>query len=233
MTTTELAESAGKTTPFVRALQRKFGLPTRKAYPEGYAVLVRKLVYLSICSVPDRHVKSLLANERSLLELLKVDSVGDGPLWFESLCVMKSGPTRLLLSGYELGHPVGARTVQTGLDFSEREKELFRASEMGVDVLRELERYAEVLDRVLDRVRLGLPAARAALKWAGRVVHRDPCAAEGSPAEIGLPCPCGRRCSHPSGLSRSLSAGRPMRRHGKGVNARTLAIGLAASGILS
>ena len=171
MTAKELAESVGKTVPYVQALQKKFGLPACRAYPEGYAVLVRKLVYLSICSVPDRDIKSLLAKERSLLELLKVDSLGDGPLWFESLCVMKSGPTRLLLSGYELGHPVSARTVQTGLDFNEREKELFQSSEMGVDVLREVERYAEVLDRVLDRVRLGLPAAKAALKWAGRVVR--------------------------------------------------------------
>ena len=159
----------GKTVPFVLTLQKKVGLPTCKAYPEGYAVLVMKLVYLSICSVPDRDIKSLLARERSVLELLKVDSLGDEPLWFESLCVMKSGPTRLLLSGYELGHPVGARSIQTGLDFSERENELFQSSEMGVDVLRELERYAEVHDRVVDRVRLGLPAVKAALKWAGRV----------------------------------------------------------------
>ncbi|MFB3126155.1 MAG: hypothetical protein ACE1Z8_01610, partial [Candidatus Acidiferrales bacterium] len=49
------------------------------------------------------------------------------------------------------------------LDFGEREKELFQSSEMGVDVLREVERYAEVLDRVVDRVRLGLPAAKTNL----------------------------------------------------------------------
>jgi hypothetical protein len=61
----------------------------------------------------------------------KVDSLLDGELWFESMCVMKSGPQRLLLSGYDLGHPVDCPIVQTGLDFSDREKELFQSSEMG------------------------------------------------------------------------------------------------------
>ena len=126
----------------------------------------KKLIYLSICSVPDKEIKSLLAKEKKLLELLKVDSLHDGELWFESMCAMKSGPTRLLLSGHDLGHPVDCKTIQTGLDFSEREKELFQSSEMGASALRELQRYAEILNKVKVRIKQEVPTVEAALKWA-------------------------------------------------------------------
>jgi hypothetical protein len=116
----ELAKRVGKSGAYVLVLQKKFGLPVCKDYPEGYAALVNKLIYLSICSVPDKEIKSLLAKEKKLLELLKVDSLYDGELWFECMCVMQSGSTRLLLSGYDLGHPVECKTVQTGLDFNGR-----------------------------------------------------------------------------------------------------------------
>jgi hypothetical protein len=161
----ELAKKVEKSGAYVMTLQKKFGMPVCKDYPEGYEVLVNKLVYLSICSVPDKEVKSLLGKERKLLELLKVDSLHDGPLWFESLCTMKHGPTRLLLSGHDLGHPVAAQSVQTGLDFSEREKELFQSSEMGASALCELQRYAEVLGKVRERISQELPVVEEALKW--------------------------------------------------------------------
>jgi len=160
-----LAKVVGKSGTYVLVLQKKFGLQTSKDYPKGYAVLVKKLIYLSICSVPDKEIKSLLTKEKKLLELLKVDSLHDGDLWFESLCTMKHGPTRLLLSGHDLGHPVECKTVQTGLDFSEREKELFQSSEMGASALRELQRYSEVLNKAKERVELELPSVESAAKW--------------------------------------------------------------------
>jgi hypothetical protein len=161
----EVADLVGKSVPYVMTLQKKFGLPVCKDYPDGYSVLVKKLVYLSICSVPDKEIKSLLAKERKLLELLKVDSLHDGELWLESMCYMKHGPARLLLTGYDLGQPIDCQTIQTGLDFSEREKELFQSSEMGASALRELQRYAEVLNKVLERIDQECPVVEAALKW--------------------------------------------------------------------
>ena len=165
MKLSELAKVAGKSAPYVMTLQKKFGLPACKDYPDGYAVLVKKLIYLSICSVPNKDIKSLLSKEKKLLELLKVDSLHDGALWYESMCTMKSGPSCLLLSGHDLGHPVECQTIQTGLDFSEREKELFQSSEMGASVLRELQRYSEVLDQVRDRIQQELPVVESAFKW--------------------------------------------------------------------
>ena len=85
------------------------------------------------------------------------------------MCAMKSGPTRLLLSGHDLGHPVGCKTVQTGLDFSEREKELFQSSEMGASALRELQRYSEVSNKVKGRIEQELPVVESALKWASHL----------------------------------------------------------------
>lgn len=163
----ELAKVVGKSAPYVMTLQKKFGLPVSKDYPAGYAVLVKKLVYLSVCSVPDKDIKALLAKERKLLELLKVDSLHDGGLWFESICTMKSDRTRLLLSGHDLGQPVDYGSIQTGLDFSERDKELFQAAEMGASALRELQRYADLLTTIRSRIRQELPVVEASLKWGG------------------------------------------------------------------
>jgi hypothetical protein len=162
----ELAKQVGKSGPYVLTLQKKFGLPGSKDYPEGYAVLVKKLIYLSICSVPDKDIKSLLSKEKKLLELLKVDSLHDGELWFESMCTMKHGPSHLLFTGHDLGHPVECQTIQTGLDFSDREKELFQSSEMGASVLRELQRYSEILNKVKVRIAQELSIVESAQKWA-------------------------------------------------------------------
>ncbi|VGO17568.1 hypothetical protein PDESU_06166 [Pontiella desulfatans] len=165
----ELAKRVGKSVPYVMTLQKKFGLPVCKDYPVGYAVLVEKLIYLSICSVPDKEIKSLLSKEKKLLELLKVDSLHDGGLWFESMCVMKSGPQRLLLSGYDLGHPVDCPIVQTGLDSSDREKELFQSSEMGASALKELQRYSEIFNTVKVRIEQELSTVDDALKWSLKI----------------------------------------------------------------
>ncbi|MDP6630916.1 MAG: hypothetical protein QGH42_13590 [Kiritimatiellia bacterium] len=126
-----LAESVGKSVPFVMNLQQKYALTPCKVYNEGYVVLVKKLIYLSICSVPLKDIKTLLKRERRLLELLRVDSVQEIPDWFESICVMKSGSARLLLSGFDIGYELEGEIVQIGLDFSSRGRELFGAVQHG------------------------------------------------------------------------------------------------------
>jgi hypothetical protein len=158
----ELAEAAGKPVPVIMTLQQKFALPPCKTYSAGYAALVKKLVFLDACSVPVRESQALLTAERRLLELLKVDSLDRSPEWFEKLCTMKSGPKRLLLSGYDLELRSG---VQPGLDFTPREKELFAHREMGADVLRALALYHKAADAVRVRLNQELPLLSAALKW--------------------------------------------------------------------
>ncbi len=162
----QLAEKCGKSPPFVMVVQKSFGLPSGKAYSNGYAVLVSKLIWLQIASVPKKEIVSLLSRERKLLELLKADSHTPTPTWFEDQCKEKWGPGHLLLSGYSLGHASG---VQTGLDFSERESERLGSQEMGDDALRALALCMESQDAILARLRQEIPTLSSALKWSRKV----------------------------------------------------------------
>jgi hypothetical protein len=162
----ELAEKCGKSAPVVMTVQKKFELPVLKEYSAGYAVLLTKLIYLSACAVPQKDIGTLLSRERKLLELLKVDSLTHSPSWFEDLCVDKFGPKRLLLSGYDLGHRAG---VQTGLNFAERDSELFGKHEMGDDALRAFRLCMESQEAVLDRLQHELPGLSAAFRWSRKV----------------------------------------------------------------
>ena len=166
----ELAEASGKPVPFMMNLQQKFSLPVCKSYSAGYAVLVKKLVFLDACSVPTRECLALLTAEKRLLELLKADSLDPSPEWFEKLCTMKSGPNRLLLCGYDLELNSG---VQPGLDFSPREKELFDHKEMGADVIRALKLCREATAAVQARLAQELPLLSAALKWGRKAATPD------------------------------------------------------------
>lgn len=165
-----LAMAVDKSPPAVMMLQRKYGLPIYDDYSEGYAIVLRKIMYLAIFSVPVTDIKALLKHERALLELLKVDSVQDSSDWFEALCTMRTGPTRLLLSGYDVGHPVGGDAVQTGLDFKHRAKELFDAREMGADALKGLQLYAATFDRVRRKLVDESQIVRDATKWCRRAI---------------------------------------------------------------
>lgn len=166
MTLKQLSEKCGKSAPFVMTVQKSFGLPTGKAYSDGYAVLINKLIWLQIATVPKKEIQTQLTRERKLLELLKVDSHAPGPTWFEDQCKDNWGPGHLLLSGYALGHTSG---VQTGLDFSERENELFASTEMGDDTLQALKLCMESQGAVLARLRQEIPVLSSALKWCRKV----------------------------------------------------------------
>ena len=162
----QLAEKCGKSVPFVMTAQKKYALPAGKEYSEGYAVLVSKIIWLQIASIPQKEIKTLLTRERKLLELLKADSHTPTPTWFEDQCKEKWGIGHLLLSGYSLGHTSG---VQTGLDFSERESELFDSSEMGDDALRALNLCMESQTTILLRLQQEIPVLSSVLKWARKI----------------------------------------------------------------
>jgi len=165
----ELAEKIEQSVPFVMNLQKKFELPVGKEYSDGYAVLLGKLLHLTVCGVPQKDITAMLSRERKLLELLKVDSLYNSQFWFENLCVDKFGHSRILLSGYDLGHMLNRSAVQTGLDFAERDSELFGSKEMGDNALRALQKCLDSQEVVLARLRQEIPTVSNALKWARRV----------------------------------------------------------------
>lgn len=74
-----------------------------------------------------------------------------------------------MLSNFDLGIPLDAREVQTGLDFSDRLPELFEGKAMGEDALRVLDECLKLEKTILKDVRSELPQIRAATKWAGHL----------------------------------------------------------------
>lgn len=164
----ELAERVDMPVPRLLNLRQKFGLKDSGSYSPGYAVIIKKLIYLSACDVPQHAIKTLLTREKTLLELLKVDSVDHSPAWFENLCTDLNGPTRLLLSGYDTG---SVSDVQPGLDFREHAPELFSHREMGADILYAFARYREASAKVRGHLAAEIPQMIEALTWGRRVLH--------------------------------------------------------------
>lgn len=169
MTINNLAKATGKSAQFLLNHISRYGLARTKTFSAGYAVLFRKLIALPLCAVPQKEIEVLLTREKKLLTMLKADSFADAATWFEDLCVDDSGPTRLLLSGYDLGHSVTASGVQTALDFACREPELFSSREMGADILRALRLYAETHNAIRKRMREERKVLAASLKWVRQI----------------------------------------------------------------
>ena len=67
---------------------------------------------------------------------------------------------------YYLDHEYG---MQTGLDFSERDSELFGSQEMGDDSLRALTLCMKSQEKILVRPRQEIPVQSSALKWSRKV----------------------------------------------------------------
>ena len=174
MTLNQLAKETGKSPQVILNLISRYGLEKTRVFSAGYAVLLRKLIALSICSVAQKDTETLLLREKNLLKLLKADSLRDASTWFEDLCITESGPTRLLLSGFDLGHPVTSDSIQTSFDFANRETELFSSKEMGADALRTLKLYVETCETVLGRIRAETRTLAFSLKWTRQISRSTP-----------------------------------------------------------
>jgi len=74
---------------------------------------------------------------------------------------------RLLLTNYDLGVDLRAKSLQLGLSFAEKLPELFTGKEMGEDALRVLNDYLKLYARIRSDVQARLPLVRAAARWAG------------------------------------------------------------------
>jgi hypothetical protein len=169
-----LADMAGKlnrSTVYLSGLQKRFELPAFEGatYFEAYLAFFRTLVYLRTFGVSEETLRDLWVLEKKLLTLLHVDSTGSRT-WFLDACGRTTHrERRLLLSNYDLGIPLDAREVQTGLDFSDRLPELFEGKAMGEDALRVLDDCLKMEKTILNSLRTELPHVREAVKWAGHL----------------------------------------------------------------
>jgi hypothetical protein len=169
-----LADMAGKlnrSTVYLSGLQKRFELPALEGatYTDAHLEFFRTVIYLRTFGISEETLRELWVLEKKLLTLLHVDSTGSRT-WFLDACGRTTHrERRLMMSNFDLGIPLDAREVQTGLDFSDRLPELFQGKEMGEDALRVLDECLKFEKTILNNVKLELPHLRAATKWAGHL----------------------------------------------------------------
>lgn len=169
-----LCENLGKAPGYVRALQLDLGLfvpgkPER--YSPAYAAFLHRVVCLRAFSVPMDEISMAFGKEKKILELLHADTLSNSPTWYLDQCgISDTFPERrLLLTGYDIGFPLSAETIQGHLDFGSRHAELFLRHEMGEDIRRVLVQYRRILDRMRGRVNSERPVLERALMWLDEV----------------------------------------------------------------
>ena len=170
-TLADMAAKLNRSMVYLSGLQKRFELPAFEgtAYPDAYLEFFRTVVYLRTFGVSEETLRDLWVLEKKLLTLLHVDSTGSRT-WFLDACGRTTHrERRLMLSNFDLGIPLDAREVQTGLDFSDRLPELFEGKAMGEDALRVLDECLKLEKSILNEVRAELPHVREGVKWAAHL----------------------------------------------------------------
>jgi hypothetical protein len=166
MNHSELSERLGRPALWISRMRKHFGLPVLEDYPECYEAFLRKVRDLRNLGVSEEKFGQLWDLERKLIDILHLD-LGDGNLSHIQGCSVEADPERrLLLSNADLGVPLMARDLQTGLDFQALPKELFEGKEMGDDALRILREYSDLLDETLKTVSRESKVLKNSLRWA-------------------------------------------------------------------
>ena len=166
MTLSELSDRLGRPVLWMSRMRKQFGLPVLEQYPECYQNFLRKIRDLKNLGASDEKLVNLWNLERRLIDILHLD-LGDGHLSHIQGCSVEADPERrLLLSNAELGVPLMARDLQTGLDFQALPKELFEGREMGDDALRILREYSNLLEETLKTVARESNVLKNSLRWA-------------------------------------------------------------------
>ena len=146
-------------------MRKRFGLPVLEDYPECYETFLRKVRDLRNLGISEEKLGELWNLERKLIDILHLD-LGDGNLSHIQGCSVEADPARrLLLSNADLGVPLMARDLQTGLDFQSRPRELFEGRAMGEDALRILREYSDLLDETLKTVSRESKVVKGSLRW--------------------------------------------------------------------
>jgi len=168
-TFSELCQTLGKSRADITGLQKTLGIhvpPREVGYSGAYLNFMQKIVALRSFTVPLQDIRDLFQKERKILELLHVDSLATSPTWYLDACDQeRPSPTRLLLTGYDLGFPLGSGILQSNLNFGPRHPELFNSREMGEDIRRVMGPYLELVKSIKERVRSEERVLENALSW--------------------------------------------------------------------
>lgn len=162
-----MAGGLNRSPVYLSGLQKRFALPVfaGATYPEACREFFRTLIHLRMFNVSEEGLRELWGLEKKLLTLLHVYSSGSRTWYLDACGRTTHRERRLLLSNFDLGIPLDAREVQTGLDFSDRLPALFEGQAMGEDALLVLDDCLKREKAILKDVRSELPQIRAAAKW--------------------------------------------------------------------
>lgn len=164
----EIAGLTGRDRPTLLGWIKRLDLPVfqGRGYPEFYLSFLRVIAFLRLAQVTEVQLLELWAVERKLMTLLHADSLGSPTWMIDGHAHSGYEERRLFLSRFDLGVDVRAAEVQPGLDFSEKEAELFGGVEMGEDLLRLLASYRELVGLIRQRVTDQAQILTAAGRWA-------------------------------------------------------------------
>jgi hypothetical protein len=168
----DLSRTLNRPAIYVHGLQKRFELPEFECavYSDAYLALLQMVVHLRTLSISEETLRDLWCVEKKLLQLLHADSTGSST-WFLDACGVTTHPKRrLLLTNYDMGVEVRAKTLQLGLNFAEQLPELFTGGEMGEDALRVLNDYLKLYARIRFEVEAELPLVRAAIRSTKRLL---------------------------------------------------------------
>ena len=165
-TLVDIARELKRPVIYLRGLQTRFDLPEFEdaGYSDAYLEFLTKLVHLRALSISEETLRNLWHIEKKLLLLLHADTTGS-PTWFLDDCGATTHPEqRLLLSNYDIGVEIPSKSLQLGLNFSDKLPELFTSRQMGEDGLRLLHDYLQLCTRIRSDIRAELPLLRAAIR---------------------------------------------------------------------
>lgn len=171
----DMLKSLNRTAFYISGLQARFELPVMEGaeYSNAHLEFLRAIVTLRTLSISEEALHDLWQLEKTLLQLLHVDSTSSRT-WFLDSCGATTHPERLLLTtNHDLGVPLTGNEVQTGLNFANSLPELFAGKEMGEDALREFRECFKLRARILVDVATELPHVRTAIKQATALIKAN------------------------------------------------------------
>src|SRR5438128_689344 len=134
----DMSKSLNRAAVYVSGVQARFELPVVQGaeYSQAYLEFLRIITALRSLNISEESLRDLWHLEKKLLQLLHVDSAGSKTWFLDSCGATTHRERRLLLTNHDIGVPLTATELQTGLNFADSLSELFAGQAMHEDAIR-------------------------------------------------------------------------------------------------